>query len=73
MSTSINPIVPRSSIPLVGGGDTHFHPWEPDRRVISRGFTVTTRLPGGIDFHEDFRIKPVDRVPLPCPGLLKNF
>jgi len=39
-----------SSVSLPNGGDTHFHPW-----ANARGFTVTTRLPGGLNFHEDFR------------------
>lgn len=40
----------QSSVPLPDGGDTHFHPWE-----NGRGFTVSTRLPGGLEFREDFR------------------
>lgn len=33
-------------VPLQGGGDTHFHPF-------GDKFVVTTRLPGGIDIHDD--------------------
>lgn len=42
-------IARRSSIPLDGGGDTHFHLHGPDSR-----FTVTTRLPEGLAFHDTF-------------------
>lgn len=54
-----------TSIPLPGGGDTHIHPWD-----NGRGFTVTTRLPGGVDFHDDFRFKNLEHTP-PCPEVLK--
>ncbi|MBN1951132.1 MAG: hypothetical protein JW801_08005 [Bacteroidales bacterium] len=40
-----------SSIKLPDGGDTHFHNWS-----NKKGVTVTTRLPGGIDFHDDFDV-----------------
>jgi len=42
-------IVKDTSIRLPDGGDTHLHPY-PD------GLTVTTRLPGGIEIHNDFDI-----------------
>ena len=45
------PMIRMSSIPLSGGGDTHFHPWD-----NGRGFTVTTRLPGGYADHQNFRL-----------------
>jgi hypothetical protein len=40
----------KSSLPLSDGAATHFHQWE-----SARGFTATTRLPGNLEFHEDFR------------------
>ena len=42
--------IKRTTVPLDGGGDTHVHPWG-----NGRGFTVTTRLPGGFADHVDFR------------------
>jgi len=42
--------IKNTSVPLDGGGDTHFHSWE-----NGRGFTATTRLPGSTDVHKDFR------------------
>ena len=58
--------IKNSSVPLPGGGDTHFHPWE-----NGRGFTVSTRLPGGIESHEDLRFKDMfgQRTP-PRPDVL---
>ncbi|MDZ7860645.1 MAG: hypothetical protein U5O15_08295 [Candidatus Krumholzibacteriota bacterium] len=44
-------IIRQSSMPLEDGGDTHFHPWSD-----GNGFTVTTRLPGGDAFYENFEI-----------------
>lgn len=42
-------IIKETSVGLPNGGDTHFHLWEDQS-----GFTVTTRVPGGLDFHQDF-------------------
>ena len=38
-----------SSIPLKGGGDTHFDTFGPK----ATDFTVTTQLPGGIKIHNN--------------------
>ena len=43
-------LIRSSSIGLPDGGDTHVDAWE-----NGRGFTVTTRLPGDVEFHENFR------------------
>ena len=59
-------LVSQTSIPLAGGGDTHFHPWE-----NGRGFTATTRLQGGFEHHENFRFHEMfgQRTP-PQPNVL---
>jgi hypothetical protein len=45
-----DPMNPRnSSVPLDGGGDTHIHPFGPNET----DFTVTTRLPGGVEIHDN--------------------
>lgn len=41
-----------SSVGLPDGGDTHFHIWKDD---IGAGVTATTRLPGGLAFHDNLR------------------
>jgi len=41
-------IIKKSSVPLPGGGDTHFHPFGPGEN----DYTVTTRLPNGIVIHD---------------------
>ncbi len=46
----VKDMIKDSSVPLEDGGDTHIHPWKD-----GEGVTVTTRLPGGIDDHVDFR------------------
>ena len=46
-------VIKKSSIELPDGGDTHFHPWE-----NGRGITVTTRLSGGLSFHDDIEELP---------------
>ena len=61
---SQNQFFSESSIPLAGGGDTHFHPFGPG----PDDFTVTTRVPlgnrlGSIGIHngpkdDDFNWKP---------------
>ena len=53
-----------TSIPLSGGGDTHFHHWN-----NGRGVTVTTRVPGGVDFHENFRFSQCNHMPANPSGL----
>ena len=50
MSAPIN-FFEATSVKLPAGGDTHCHPWD-----NGRGFTITTRLPGGFDSHENFRL-----------------
>ena len=47
-------MIKESSVPLPDGGDTHFHPWR-----NGCGFTVSTRLPGAIAIHDDFRFRNV--------------
>jgi hypothetical protein len=58
--------IERTSIGLPYGGDTHIDPWG-----NGRGFSVTTRLPGGLDFHDDFRFHDMfgQRTP-PRPDVL---
>lgn len=51
MSQFQNNMIRESSVPLDGGGDSHFHPWS-----SGTGFDVTTRLPGGFVDHEHIRI-----------------
>jgi hypothetical protein len=61
---STPPLVRESSIPLVGGGDTHFHGYGKS----PNDFTVTTRIPignghGSVAIHnpssgDDFNWKP---------------
>ena len=46
-------MIKKSSVKLSDGGDTHFHPWQD-----GRGITVTTRLPGGLAFHDDVEELP---------------
>jgi len=41
-------IIKKTSIPLPGGGDTHIHP----HGKKETDFTITTRLPGDITFHD---------------------
>ena len=41
-------VIKKTSIPLEDGGDTHIHVYGPNEN----DYVVTTRLPGGIDFHE---------------------
>ncbi len=50
MNKFTSKVIADTSVPLSGGGDAHFHPWD-----NGRGFTATTRLPGNLDFHQDFR------------------
>ena len=54
----------KTSVPLPGGGDTHFHLWD-----NGRGFTATTRLRGGFEDHQDFRIKNMLKTPADASGL----
>lgn len=49
-------IIRKSSIRLPYGGDTHFDLYKKNE------FTVTTRLPGNIDFHDKFRITRDGRI-----------
>ena len=56
MNDARKDFIRRTSVPLPDGGDTHVDPWE-----NGRGFTVTTRLPGGFDDHVDFRFKDMIR------------
>lgn len=52
-------MIRETSIPLPGGGDTHFHPWSD-----GHGFTVTTRVPGVEEgFHENFRFDQMNLAP----------
>jgi hypothetical protein len=46
-----------TSVPLPGGGDTHFHPWDD-----GTAFTVTTRLPDGIVEHDDFLLPNLEHI-----------
>lgn len=59
----------QTSVALADGGDTHIHPWE-----NQRGFTVTTRLPGGFEDHVDIRCREIfgQRTP-PCPDALRRL
>lgn len=41
--------IKNSSVPLEGGGDTHFDTFGPKET----DFTVTTQLPGGIKIHDN--------------------
>jgi hypothetical protein len=56
-----------TSIPLLGGGDTHIDKWN-----SGTGFTVTTRTPYGFEDHQQFRYKNLESTP-PCPDILADF
>lgn len=64
MSNDTLNFIKNSSVRLPDGGDTHIHPWE-----NGRGFTVTTRLPGGLDFHDNFRFNQLNHMPTDPSGL----
>lgn len=55
--------IKQSSVPL-DGGDTHIDPW-----ANGRGFTVTTRLRGGFEDHQNFRFKQLHHTPSSTDGL----
>ena len=61
-----DPYLPITSIPLVGGGDTHIHPFGPE----PNNFTITTRIPigdgiGSVGIHDN----PLD----PFNPMTNNF
>ena len=58
MNEATKGLMRSTSMPLPDGGDTHVHAWE-----NGRGFTVTTRLPGGFSDHQSFRVKNMEHTP----------
>ena len=65
----MNEFIKNTSVPLSSGGDSHFHAWD-----NGRGFTATTRLPGGFVDHQNFRFQEINGQRTPaCPEVLKHF